>query len=284
MIDEELNKKKRVNQLLNINNYHGKHSGRVKPVIISIALAVIPFLIYSTVFSTIVPFNIYLLFQVLITQKVIRVVLLNEGGRVERFRSRANNAYGAISDLIEITDITESGCINYLDGSSTFLLKAQPKFYQDSDIFSKDLEKFIRVIDRYEHDEHLINNNISLSSMVDIRNLSNLPLDDFRAERLNFYKLQDKNYAETSSLYDYIFAIHTRKSDWKILQEFLLTLNNNPVSKVFNSLNVLNRDDVIDVLSRDTGAVVSIEELINEKREVNNYYGSKILFFGDKVD
>src|SRR5690606_5317703 len=106
---------------------------------------------------------------------------------------------------------------------------------------------------------------------------------DILKERLEFYNYQANYTNENSKLYRINFVVRSYKNKWSSLKQDLTVLVSSEYMQCFDKARICNKQEVIDVNSRDITLYVDLAEMLRTKHSSENYFGSKILYFGDKV-
>ena len=290
----------KINVLFNIDHYRGDHKGRLGPMLLCVIICVAPFVLYTFLLSTFVPLWVIIVFEVVWSTRVSLYILGNEQQKLaiylgrqkaaredERFgiySRELNKSYDSISRIVKLTNCTEDGLCEYMNGNVAYMLVGYINTYADNDVFSVDMEDFLADLGRdFTYDIYM--HNVYGENMLqnDLSALTNYTDNDFVVERRKMLCLQDDVANKKTLLYRYVFLVKARRPDWKLLREHVNNIVNVYNAKLFNSLKVANRQEVSDILSRDITSYVDLQQMLEDKYIVENYNGAKVLFYGDSI-
>ena len=285
MIKYNDQKKDKINILLNIDNYYGKHTGGMGRVLLFGISVCAPFLIYTFVFVNIIPFKWFLIPFIPYTIIMALRIIGRETERTIAYLKQLNDEYATAKELIKIMDIHEDGLVEYNNGTICYIIQAYGYSYFNDNKYSKDLEEFLSAITtKYEVDiyGHLVVEELE-TSKSDLEKLSVYNDQEILKERLEFYKYQDKFTNNNSKLYRLNFVVKSYKNKWGRLSKDIRNLVNSEIVQCFSSVKICNREEAIDVISRDCTLYVDLGEMLRNKHDVENFFGSKVLYFGDDI-
>lgn len=275
--------KETINMLAPIDNIFGTHEGRLGPVLKFLIVSIIPILIYIFFLQFIVPFKLVVFIEVLWTARMALYILGKEPEKYARYKVAKDDKYADAYSLIKIAHQYENCMIEYQNGKMAVLLTGFTATYFDDNVFANDLEKFLEQLNDFEVDTycHMFVNEFSLQNNSE--ELKVYTDKDFMAERMNIYKEQDDYVEKRSKLYRYSFMVKASQYDWKKLIIAMNNLIESSVSNVFQDLHIASRDEFSDIASRDLGTYLSIEDMLRHKYINDEYDGSRVLWYGDKV-
>lgn len=285
MIRASNEQKDKINILLNIDNFYGKHTGGLGRMLLFCVLACAPFLIYSLLLINVVPFKLFLIFFIPYCIKMALITIGREKERLEAFIKQRNDQYATAKELIRIADIHDDGLIEYQNGCICYIIQAYGYSYLDDNSYSKDLEEFItRLTNLYEVDVygHLVVGELG-TTQEDLEKLRVYKDGEFLQERLDFYKYQDRYTDEHSKLYRLNFAVRSYKTQWGKFKKDIINIVKSEYVRCFDMVKICNRDEAVDVVSRDITLYVDIGEMLRTKHNSDNYFGSKVLYFDDDI-
>lgn len=283
MIRMDNESKDKINVLLNIDNFYGKYTGGVGRTLIFCLVACAPFLAYSLLLTAIVPFKLFLLFYLPYVGRMALIIIGREKERMASYLKQRNDEYATAKELISIVDVHEDGLVEYANGTICYILQGYGYSYMDDNAFSKDMEEFIsKVMSKYEVDVygHLVVNELG-TTQEDMEKLRVYEDHEFLQERLDFYKYQDNYTNSNSKLYRLNFVVRSYKSKWGQLYKDINALVSSECTACFDKIKICSQQEAIDVISRDICLYVDIGEMLRDKHSSQNYFGSKVLYFGD---
>lgn len=285
MLKSNNEQKDKINILLNIDNFYGKHTGGMGHILLFVVIACAPFLIYSLLLMNIIPFTLFIIPYVLYVIRMALMVLGREKERKEAFKKKLSNQYASSNELISISHIYDTGLIEYQNGTVAFVLQAYSYSYMDDNSYSKDLEEFLsKLTSRYNVDihGHLVVHEFD-TTQEDLEKMRVYSEDKFMEERLHFYEYQTKFSNDNSKLYRLNFVVTSYKSKWEDMYKYLSSVIVSDQSRCFDSIKICNKVEVTQVLSRDLTLYVDLASMLRNKNDQTNYYGSKILYYGNNI-
>lgn len=285
MLKSSKEQKDKINILLNIDNFYGKYSGGLGRILIFMLLACAPFLLYTLLFVRFIPFTWFIIVYIPYCIKMALITIGREKERMEAYMKQRNDQYASAKELIRIADVHEDGLIEYQNGTICYIIQAYGFSYMDDNQFSKDLEDFLsRLTSQYEVDVygHVVTGETGLDQ-EDLEKLRIYKDEEILKERLEFYNYQTRYTNENSKLYRLNFVVRSYKNKWASLKKDLTILVSSEYMQCFDMPHICNKQEVIDVNSRDITLYVDLAEMLRTKHSSENYFGSKILYFGDEV-
>lgn len=272
-----------INVLMNIDSYFGEHQGRMAPMMTFLFASAAPFIFYVFFLTAFIPLKWILIFEVFWTGRMALFFIGHENEKLAQFKQQREDEYANADDLIRQSYIHEDGLIEYYNGTVAYIISAFTTTYFSDNGLSIDLEEFLSKLKQYEYDiyGHLFYDEFRLQD--NLEQMSVYTDKEMLKERIAFYILQDKYSEDHTMLYRINIVVRASKYDWKNLRETVTALVHSSYSDVFKECFICNRDQVSDVVSRDICAYVDMEEMLKNKHSNENYYGSKVLFYGDDV-
>lgn len=288
--------KEKIHVLANIDNYFGRHEGRLFPVVLFLLVSAAPFLVYVVLFSAVIPLRVMLVFEALWTGRMALLILGRENEKFAQYLKESGNgrksfdankndddAYVTANDLMRISRTTEDGVIEYFDGRIAYIVSGFCATYLDDVRFTTAMREFITQLRGYEYSiyTHLVVDEFRLQD-----NLEKLRVYKDRSmmqERMLLYQEQDRYSRENSELYRISIVIPASKYEWKTLRQKLDYLLQSETAKVFKFAVVCDSTQVNDILSRDVCANVDINKMLVKKYENDDFHNSEVLFYGDDV-
>lgn len=272
-----------INVLANIDSYFGEHQGRLGPVILFLCISAAPLLLYIMLFIGIIPFKFILIFEVPFVIRMALRILGKEEEKLKIYINSREDVYATADDLLRISHIQEDGLIEYMNGKIAYIVSAFTSTYFNDDELSIDLEAFIELFGKYEYDIycHLVVDEFRLQDRLELMNV--YEDKEMLQERINFYMLQDKYCSEHSKLYRINFLVKASKYDWKQLRSTLDSAVKSAAVNVFKQCYICDKLQAQDVMSRDLCLFIDIADMMKKKYKNENYYGSKVLYYGEDV-
>lgn len=291
MIKSNNEQKDKINILLNVSNFYGKHTGNISRILLFCLSAFAPLLLYALLIQG-VPVSaagvISKVFFIVYIPYVIKMALITIGREKERldaYVKRLNDEYATAKELIRFSDVHEDGLIEYQNGTICYVIQAYGYSYMDDNKYSKDLEEFISKL-TYNYDVdvygHLVTGELG-TKQEDLEKLRVYTDKEFMHERLEFYKYQDEYTNRNTKLYRLNFVVRSYKNKWGKLKKDITTLLASEYIQCFDYVKLCNKQEVIDVASRDITLYVDLGEMLRSKHSSDNYFGSKVLYFGDEA-
>ena len=282
MIRDNNEVKDKINILLNTDNYYGSYKNNLTRILIYIVSLAIPFMIYTLLLALIIQFRFFIVPFILYALRMALIIIGREAERKEDYIKQMNDDYATAKELIRIVDIHDDGLIEYSNNFVVYIISTYGYSYMSDNVYSRDLEEFIeKITNKYDVD---IYGHLVIDELDALDNLEKLRVykdKEFLKERLEFYKYQDDYSSSHSKLYRINFAVRCFKDNWFNMRKDLIELVKSENSMCFDIIKICNRDEVIDVISRDSCLYVDIKEMLLNKHNADNFFGSKVLYFGD---
>lgn len=284
-----LNRSKRtINVLANIDNYLGEHEGKVGPMLMFLGISAGPFLLYVFILQTLIPFKVMLVFEILWTARWGLRILGNEKQKLAQYRKEREGVYKTADQIIRVSNVTKDGLIEYSNGKIAYMLVGYILDYIDDDSMTIDLENFLKQLRGYEYDiySQMVVSEYRLQD--DIEKLQVYDAAMVR-ERMLFYQEQDEYCSRNSEAFRICILVKGSKYAWKDLKIMLDRLVHSESAYCWKSIAIAGADEVngaasvTDVFSRDLCMDVDVTEMLVEKYKSDEFYGSKVLFYGDEI-
>ena len=271
-----------INMLSDLDNYLSEHEGKMTPILAFLGISIAPFLLYAIAFQGIIPLKYVIIFEVLWTIRWALIIPGQENKKLEQFRNERKGIYKTADKLIRC-ELTDIGMIQYMNGTIAYVLSGYLLDYADDQAFSIDLQKFLKQLRGYEYDihSHMVVDEERLQD--NIEQLKVYQDKSMIKERMLFYQDQDEYCTENTVAYKVNIVVKASKYDWKVLYEKLDKLIHSDYALCWKELRLCNVEEANDFMSRDLCLNVNITSMLVEKYKTDEYYGSKVLFYGDKV-
>ena len=276
--------KDRMNTLLNIDSVFGEYEGHVLPVIITIALAGFPLLFWLFVLQgTPVKFWYVVVFDVFWTARWALIVLGNERAKLKFYQQQRSDEYKSADELVHIQHVHDDGLIEYDNGSIALIVSGYVRGYLTDDKLSVDMENFMNELDNWNWDMYLHNTVDEILCEDTLPNLRKYTDKDVIRDRIDFYHYQDEWSRTHTSLYRVSFLVSAPKYNWKKLRAHMEELVSSELALMFNEIDILGYDDVMDLLNRDICGFVDIGNMLTKKYDNSEYYQSGVLWYDDNI-
>lgn len=275
--------KETINMLTPVDNIFGTHEGRLGPVLKFMIVAIIPILFYIFFLQFIVPIKLVLVIEVLWAARMALYILGKETEKKRRYRIAKKNKYADAYNLINIAHQYDNKLVEYSNGRMAMALVGYVASYFDDDVFANDMEKFLDQVSEWDVDIYLHMHANEFTMQHQSECLRAYADKNFMSERMDIYREQDDYVERHSKLYRYTFLCKCNQYDWKRLRETLNNICESSVAAVFQNLHIADKREFSDICSRDLGTYLSIEDMLRHKYINDEYDGSKVLWYGDKV-
>lgn len=276
--------KDNINTLLNIDNVFGEYEGRLLPLIIFLALAAAPILIWLFLLQgTFIKFWWIVVFDVLWSGRWALIVLLKEPEKTAFYLEQRQDKGATADEIIHSKHITSDGMITYDNGVVAYLVSGYLKSYLTDDKLSVELENFMNELDVWDWDYYLHSTIDELKCEENLPKLKRYTDKEVIKERIDFYAHQDEWSATHAGLYRMTFLVSTRSTNFKKLRFHLDELISSETAGCFNEIEILGYDDVIDIMSRDVAAYIDMRTMLLNKFGNDNFYGSQVMWYDDEI-
>ncbi len=273
----------KINVLMNIDSYYGEHQGRLGPFLKFVGVSLIPVVIYLLFLIRFFSFKWLLIFEVPFMIRMALLILGKENEKFAMYMAAKRGEYSNADDLTRIVQVTDDGLIEYEDNSVACIISGFTMTYFDEDELNIDLGKFVPMIRKYNYDIYLhqVVNEYRLQDQVE--KMSVYSDRELLRERIDMVVYQDKIMSENTTLYRISFLLKAPRYDWKQLKVDAENACKSTYAKVFKEIHVCNKQECIDVISRDIGVYVELEKMLKKKYGNEEYYGSKVYYYGEEV-
>ena len=280
------NEKNKINVLLNIDNYFGEHRGRLGPVLKYLAVTAAPVLLYVLLQNVFyfISFRVFLLFEILYAIVMALLIIGRQEERVRAYRKTLNGDYDTIDSLMRIVNVHEDGLLEYMNGDVCYIVSGYTRAFEDDGDFSEAMENFLHQISGFDYDVylHLVFDEERLQDNSEwLYAYSN---EAAMKERMDFYIEQDEYCLQKSKLYRYNFCLRVYKAKWKTQRMQIESMIASKITTtLFDKCYICDKTQAEAVVARDIGAYIQLSDMLRKKYENDNYYGSRVLFYGDDI-
>lgn len=276
--------KDNINTLLNIDSVFGEYEGHVLPIVLTIAAAAVPIFIWLFLLQgTFIRFWWVLIFDALWTGRWALILIGKERIKMQMYMQQRQDAYKSADELVHIQHIHEDGLIEYDNGQVAYIISGFIKGYLTDDKLSVDMENFMNELDVWNWDMLMHNTVDEVLCENDLPKLKRYTDKEVIKERIEFYNYQDEWSRTHTSLYRMSFLVTAAKYNWKKMRSHLDELVSSEMALMFNEIEILDYDGVIDLLNRDICGFVDITNMLIKKYDNEEYHKSKVLWYDDKI-
>lgn len=276
--------KDNINTLLNIDSVFGEYEGHVLPIVLTIVAAAVPIFFWLVLLQgTFIKFWWVLVFDLLWTGRWALILIGKEKTKMQMYTQQREDAYKSADELVHITHIHDNGLIEYDNGQVALLISGFLKGYLTDDKLSVNMESFMNELDVWNWDLFLHNTVDEVLCENDLPRLRRYSDKQVIADRIEFYNYQDEWSRTHTSLYRVTFLVTCAKYAWKRMQSHMEELISSEVALMFNEVAIMDYDGVVDLLNRDICGFVDITNMLLKKYNNDEYYGSKVMWYDDKV-
>lgn len=278
----EDDKNGRINVLLNINNYFGEHGSRLTPILIFLGIVCVPPIIWLFGLRGIIGWKFGLFLELLIVARAALFIFGHENEKLEIYMQAREDKYAAAEDIIRISNIYSDGLIEYSSGKVAYIISCFCMGYFNDDSFSIDMEDFLMKLKDYQYDVycHTMYDEFELSR--DLVPMSVYTDKELMEERMSFYIAQDEYCNKNTKLYRIDIVVKDSKYNRKSMKDFLdllVTVD----TDLFKQVYICDQEQAGDVISRNLGTVVDIEQMLVTRYKNEEYRGSEVLYYDDEL-
>lgn len=294
----------KINVLMNIDSFYGEHTGRMGPMIKFLLIAGAPILVYTFFLIGVIPFRWILIFEVPFALRMALRILGREDEKFRVYMAAREDEYANADDIVRISRIQDDGLIEYEDGAVSYIISAFTTTYFDEDKLNEDLQAFVALLGAYTYDVHMhmVFNEFLLQDKLE--RMAAYTDEELLRERMDMYVYQDKEMAEQTLIYRINFVVRGSRYEWKKLRDTVnVTVRStyarvfslphrgalahpqvrSTYARVFKECYVCDRQQANDVMSRDLYVYVELEEMVKKKYANEEYYDSKVYYYGEEV-
>ena len=277
--------KETINTMLNIDNVFGDYEGRALPVIITLLVAAVPPIVWVFFFTKLLPLWPFLIFDAFLTLRVGLILIGKEKEKMAFYLEQRTDVYKSARDLIHIKMVTDEGLIEYDNGTVGMIITGYLRDYLTDDKLSVDIETYMNELDvnGWSWDLYLHNTVDDIKCQDDLPKLKRYTDNDVIRERIDFYEYQDKWHEEHTGLYRISFLVSTPRYNWKKLQLSLTELLSSSLAEVFNEVRLCNKEEIVELFSRDIFGYVDLENMLLQKYDNTQYNDSRVLWYDDDM-
>lgn len=275
--------KRKINALLNIDNFFGDYQGRMLPIIIFIAIAGAPVLAYAFILQLYIPIKFFVPVWVLWTARWALKIIGREDKKMLFYDSQRGDEYASADDLIYTSFVHEDGLVEMQNGVVGYFITGFPKAYINDDAFSVDMEAFLNELDMWTYDMYFQNVVDEIRCEDNLPRLARYKDKEVIQDRIDFYNRQDE-YARThASMYRYVFFVYASKYDWKKLKSHVTEIVQSELAQCFNEIEIADKHTANELYARDLMNYLDFNKMLTKKYDNTDYHDSKVLWYDNKV-
>ena len=223
-----------MNTMLNIDSVFGEYEGHVMPIIILIALAAAPLLIWLFMLqNTFIKFWWVLVADVLWSARWALILLGKESQKKRAYLEQRQSKGSTADEIVHVKGIGNDGLIQYDNGVIAYIVSGYLRSYLTDDKLSVDLEAFMNELDVWSWDYYLHNTMDELLCEDSLPNLKRYTDREVIQERVDFYAYQDEWARTHTGLYRISFLVWTSSYNYKKIKAHLNELITSEVSIMF---------------------------------------------------
>lgn len=280
-LDKELGK---ITPLVDIDNYFGTSSKRLMPIILMGVAVCIPCFIYAQFLITILPIKFFLVFLGIWTFRWGLIILGEEPKRLEQYKRQIAEVYASARELMLIKEIHKDGLVEYMNGNIKYLVVVENGSELDPEVVSERFYLLLKGIsNKYVPDIYI--QNIVGQSTLESR-YKNLSIDTSTKASKDYIGIIDFNIElekNFSILTRTVLAVKGRRHDFLEMKELLIGEINASNVNVFKDIYIADREEVMDIISRDLLMNINFGSLNRDKYKTEDYQGCRVIGFDKKA-
>lgn len=275
-----------INTLLNIENVFGDYEGHVLPIVITFAIGSIPLFIWLFFLrGTFIPFWVIAVIDLLFTGRVALIIVGKEKEKTAFYLNQRNDVYSTANEIVHVKFIRDDGLVEYDSGLVCYYVKCYLEDYISDDAMSVALEQFMDELDYmgfyWDMYAHMAIDDVECKEWLP--NLKRYNDKDVIRERMDFYNYQDEWTSTHTSLYSITFMVYSASYKLSYLSSGLKELITSDIANLFTRINILNKNEVIELMGRDICGYVDINRMLMSKYEVDKPKDFNVMWYDDNV-
>lgn len=281
IVDKEFEDIDNLAPLVDIDNYYGRSSKRMMPIIMLGLVGGVPCLIYAQFFLQVIPMKIFLiLFSIWIIRWSL-IIIGEEPKRLEQYKRQIAEVYESAGELMMIKRIHDDGLIEYMNGRVKYLLVVENSAELDVDTVHSNYYRLITGLTDNGYIPDVYLQNIVGETTLDTR-YSKLQFDTNSDASRAYLDIIDYNIElekNFSLVVRTIFAIKGTRGDYIDMKEKIEQEIASGGAHKFKDLHIADKDEVGVILSRDIMMDIDFQELNREKYKTEDYRGCSVISF-----
>lgn len=279
-----MNDNETIGMLLDIDHYYGESEGRLGPTIKFLVIGLGPILVW-TYFGFPLPVWLFWPAEVIWLVRVGLITLGREKERLIQYRRQLNDDYSSSEELLRIKTVHDDGCVEYINGRVSYFIVASNGTSYDPIARSKMLREFFSMFQRDFDIDLYLQNLTELKSLEERYSHVKLFTDEDAAK--DFIDIIDHNRQlvySGSRLTRIVIAVKAGKGYWTEVRDSCKQACFSGAAKAFKDVHVATRNEVLDIINTDVRTYVGVDDILQRKYATHNYFGSRVLYFGDKKE
>ncbi len=277
-----MNETEYISMLLDIDHYYGESEGRLGPTLKFLIIGLGPILIW-TYFGFPLPVWLFWPAEVIWLVRVGLITLGREKERLIQYRRQLNDDFSSSEELLRIKTVHDDGCVEYINGRVTYFIVAANGTSYDPIARSKMLREFFAQFQRDFDIDIYVQNLTELKSLEERYAHVKLFTDEDAAK--DFIDIIDHNREivySGSRLSRLVIGVKATRSYWTEVRDSCKQAVYSGAAKAFKDVHMATREEVLDIINTDVRTYVDVDGILQKKYATHNYFGSKVLYFGDK--
>lgn len=274
----------KVSMLLDIDSFYGESEGRLGPTIKMLIIGFAPILIWVYL-GFFIPAWLMVPLWIIWFIRVAMITIGREKQRLAQYRKQLHDDYSSTAELLRIKTIHDDGCVEYTNGRVAYVMVAANGTTYDSLARSMTIRDFFSQIGKNFDIDFYVQNVTEMKSLEQRYDNVKLFVDQDAAK--DFIDIIDHNrkvvYSE-SRLTRIVIVVKGPRGYWTEIRDDCRQACNSAAARAFKDVHIAMRDEVHEILDTDIRGYVDIDGELQRKYATHQYYGSKVLYFGDEPE
>lgn len=274
----------KVAMLLDIDHYYGESEGRLGPTLKFLIIGLGPILLW-VYFGFPLPVWLFWPAEAIWLVRVGLITLGREKERLVQYRRQLNDDYSSSEELLRIKAVHDDGCVEYLNGRITYFIIGSNGTSYDAIARSKMLREFFGQFNRLFDIDIYVQNITELKSLEE--RYANVKLFTDEDAAKDFVDIIDHNrniVYQGSRLTRLVIGVKAPRSYWTEVRDTCRQVCYSGAAKAFKDVHLASRNEVLDILNTDVRTYVDVDGILQKKYTTHEYFGSHVLYFGDKEE
>lgn len=283
MVDNQKQDDHKIAMLLDIDNFYGEREGRLGPWLKFLVAAALPVLLYAYT-GFVIPAWLFWPFEVVFAVRMGLIFVGREKERLVQFRRQAADDFNSADELLYVRAIHPDGCIEYVNGMCAYCIIANNGTIYDDILHAKGVQDFMSLFGDCDFDVYL-QNITDVQSLEERYNNVKLFVDGDAAK--DFIDIIDHNRKvvySRSLLQRTVFVLKTRKAYFTDIRDAAKQAVYSATARVFKEVHIATPEEVQELIDLDIHGVVNLDATLQKKYATHQYYGSRVLYFGDEPE
>lgn len=270
--------------LLDIDHFYGESEGRLGPTLKFLIIGLGPILVWVYT-GFLLPVWLFWPLEVIWLVRVGLITLGREKERLAQYRRQLNDDYSSSEELLRIKTVHDDGCVEYVNGRVTYFMVATNGTSYDTIARSKMIREFLTQFSNQFDIDIYAQNITELKSLED--RYSNVKLFTDEEAAKDFIDIIDHNRSVVysgSRLVRLVIAVKASRSYWTEVRDTCKQACYSAAAKAFKNIHLASREEVLEIINTDVRTYVDVDGILQKKYATHNYFGSRVLYFGDKPE